>query len=110
MSIKLKFDDIAEFEDFLNLFNSDCNNDVVHGILDRIEENMATKQDFETLLAAVDEATNKIAARIQALTDKLGQGGMTAEEEAAIKTSLEAEVAKLQALGADPENPVPPTV
>lgn len=68
---------------------------------------MVTKGDFDALLAAVNDATNKIAARIQALIDKQNAGGLTAEEEEAVKAGLEAEVAKLQALGADSTNPVP---
>lgn len=68
---------------------------------------MPTKQDFDTLLAAVNTATNKIAARIQALIDKLASGGLTPAEEAEVQAGLAAAVAQLEALGADPENPVP---
>lgn len=47
-----------------------------------------------------DTATNAIAVRIQKLIDA---GGLSPESEAA----LTSEVAKLNALGKDPENPVP---
>jgi hypothetical protein len=52
------------------------------------------------LIVKFDEATNAIAAIIQKLIDA---GGLSADSEAA----LQAEVAKLQVLGADPANPVP---
>ena len=52
------------------------------------------------LIVQFDEATNLIAVRIQKLIDA---GGLSTDSEAA----LTAEVAKLQALGADPSNPVP---
>lgn len=53
------------------------------------------------LIVKFDDATNVIAARIQKLIDS---GGLSPESEAA----LVAEVAKLEALGQDPNNPVPP--
>ena len=53
------------------------------------------------LIVKFDDATNLIAARIQKLIDN---GGLSPESEAA----LQAEVAKLEALGADQNNPIPP--
>lgn len=55
------------------------------------------------LIAEFDTATNAIAARIQRLIDA---GGLSPESQAA----LEGEVAKLTALGSDPEAPVPTSV
>lgn len=52
------------------------------------------------LIAEFDAATNAIAARIQRLIDA---GGLTAESQAAFQS----EVDKLNALGADPAQPVP---
>lgn len=55
------------------------------------------------IISQFDAATDAIAARIQRLIDA---GGLSPDSEAA----LTAEVTKLQALGKDPEVPVPPTV
>jgi len=55
------------------------------------------------LITQFDEATNKIAARIQKLIDA---GGLSADSEAA----LQSVVNNLKSLGQDPENPVPPPV
>jgi len=54
------------------------------------------------IILAFKEATDKIAARIQKLID----AGLNAETLDALK----AEVATLNALGTDPENPIPPNV
>ena len=78
--------------------------------LDRIEGLlMALKADFETLRLAMNDATNKIAARIEDLMSKITAGGMTAAEEDEVKAGLQAEVGRLKALGVNPEEPVPPT-
>jgi len=52
------------------------------------------------LITEFDQATDKIASRIQKQIDT---GGLNAESQAA----LQAEVDKLNALGQDPANPVP---
>ena len=52
------------------------------------------------LITEFDQATDKIASRIQKLIDA---GGLSAESQAA----LQAEADKLNALGQDPNNPVP---
>ncbi len=67
---------------------------------------MALKDDVQKLIAAMNDATNAIAARIDALKAQIA-GGVTPEDATAITDALTAEVAKLQALGADPANPVP---
>jgi hypothetical protein len=71
---------------------------------------MATKADFDNLVASVNAATNNIAARIAALEAKIATGGLTADEEANVLTELASVRANLEALGADPNNPVPPPV
>lgn len=63
---------------------------------------MPVSADSQAIITAIDNATNAIAARIQALVN--AQGSMSADDKAA----FQAEIAKLQALGADPNNPVPP--
>jgi len=59
----------------------------------------------DELLAKVDATTNETAARVQALIDaiKAQNGNLTPEQEAEAGTI----VAHLQAIGADPSNPVP---
>ena len=56
------------------------------------------------LISALNAATDTIAARIQALKDAVGS--FSPEQEA----ELNAIVADLNALGADPANPVPEPV
>lgn len=61
---------------------------------------------IDELLDKVDSTTNETAARVQALIDaiKAQNGTLTPEQEAEANTI----VAHLQAIGADPSNPVPP--
>ncbi len=66
---------------------------------------MSVKDDISVLLKSVDEATNAIAARIQKLSDQLA-GGLSAAEAADVSAKLKDEVVKLQALAADPSEPV----
>ncbi len=68
---------------------------------------MALSQDLKDLTKAIDDATNKVAARIDALAAKISNS-MTDAEVAEVKAGLQAEVDKLTALGQDPDNPVPP--
>lgn len=75
--------------------------------LQRGLSNMATKSDYDALVAALFTATNKIAARIAAIEAKLAAGGMTAEEEQGSLQELSSVRAQLEALGADPANPIP---
>ena len=66
------------------------------------EPNMPISTNVATLISEFDAATNAIAARIQKLVS--ASPSLSADEQAAFA----AEVAKLQVLGADPANPVPP--
>jgi hypothetical protein len=68
---------------------------------------MAATQDVLNLITAIDVATTAIAARIQALIDQLS-AGMSPADVATVEAGLQAEVTRLQALGTDPNNPVPP--
>jgi len=70
------------------------------------ERIMGAYTDITTLLVAVDEHTNEIATRIQALIDQIG-AGLTPAQAEEIKIALQAEVAKLDALAADPNDPIP---
>ncbi len=64
---------------------------------------MAVSAPVAALITEFDTATNAIAARIQKF---INTPNPTPDDIAA----LQAEVDKLTALGADPANPVPPTV
>lgn len=77
----------------------------------KAEDIQAAVDDLSTQL---DEATNEVAKDLQALRDELAsgvEGGLTADEATALQARLDAKfgpvVARLQALGADPANPVP---
>lgn len=61
---------------------------------------MAVDPKVAALITEFDTATDAIAARIQRL---INAGGLNADSQAA----LQAEVDKLNALGQDPQNPVP---
>lgn len=82
--------------------------------LGRIEEElktMPTKADFDNLCSQIDAATNSIATRLQKLNDQITQlqnaGGISADDATALQSKLQAEIATLQGLGSDPNNPVP---
>jgi len=70
------------------------------------EKTMAAFEDITALLTAIDNETNFIAARLQALIDQIG-AGLTPAQAETIQIALQGEVAKLTALAADPTNPVP---
>jgi hypothetical protein len=67
---------------------------------------MGMKQDYETLVTRIDTATNNVAQVLTQLRDQIGSN-MTLEEEQAVKDSLDAQITRLESLGASPENPVP---
>ena len=64
---------------------------------------MAVSKAIQEFSDRVDVATSAIAAKIQALTDKLKAGTPLTPEDVAL---LDAEAAKLEAMGKDAENPV----
>ena len=63
---------------------------------------MALSAESQALLKKLDAATTAIAAKIQALLDKPNT------TEAEFRAGLEPLVASLEAMAADPANPVPP--
>jgi chromosome segregation ATPase len=83
--------------------------------LDRVEEALkvaqygdaATKAAVDEILARINAATNDIAAKIAALTAQLTQPGLNEAEVTELKAQLETLQGQLEALAADPENPVP---
>ncbi len=60
---------------------------------------MALDQKIVDVLAAIDVATNEIAARIQRLIDAATAGGVSVDE---VVAALQPEVDKLTAMGKDP--------
>lgn len=76
----------------------------VHRKLDALirkaDQLMALSQQMTDLLAAIDTATNGVAARLASLA-------AARPDDPALVAALQAEVTKLQGLAADPANPVP---
>lgn len=81
--------------------------DVRHLLTQEGAHYMAVSAAIQAFSDALNAATDKIAARIQALIDKLNAAGTLSPEDSAL---LQAEVDRLTALGQDAENPVPPEV
>lgn len=69
---------------------------------------MTKIDDVNTLLTKIDEETNKVAAEIQQLKDQvINSGGISGADADAVVAKLGSLQSRLQALGADPDNPVP---
>jgi methenyltetrahydromethanopterin cyclohydrolase len=72
-------------------------------VLDRIQQKMENiimaEKTVAELLAEVDTATTGVANRIQGLLDQLNAPNPTADELAAAKAGLQAEVDRLTAMG-----------
>lgn len=64
--------------------------------------------ESKALIKKFDDATNLIAARIQKLIDLASANGSVSEAE--LRAALQPELDKLDALGKDPNVPVPPDV
>ncbi len=83
----------------------------IESALDRINEKlggtMAKLQDFKDLLGAVNTETDRIAAKLQEVIDKVENSGLTGAEEDEILADLTALRDRTAAIGADPANPVP---
>jgi hypothetical protein len=68
---------------------------------------MATEQEMDALIERLNAATNKLAATLKDLRDQLAAGGLTQEQEAAAVAKLDSAIASLEAMGADPQQPIP---
>jgi predicted transcriptional regulator len=84
------------------------------GIVDRLkvikdnqEKLMAAVKDINDLLDQMDQATTEVATELQKLMDELS-GGVSATDAEAIKGRMVPLVTRLQGMGKDPNNPVPP--
>lgn len=74
-------------------------------IIQKLDQFMANTQEWtDQLNARLDTVTNNIAADYKKLLEEI-QSGQVSEES---KAKAEANIAKLEALGASVENPVPP--
>lgn len=72
--------------------------------LQALKEAVMTQADtIRALAGRLDAATNEIATDLKALRDKVAEGTVTEADLA----PLDATITRLEALGADPENPVP---
>lgn len=69
---------------------------------------MAKMDEFNAKMGQIDEATNEIASDLEALRNDVANG-LSADQTATALSTLDAKIARLRQLGADPENPVPPT-
>jgi hypothetical protein len=66
---------------------------------------MATIQQFEDAIAAINTATNEVAAEVAKLKDIIAGGGLLPAEEATVLASLTEIEAKLKAIAAPPAPP-----
>ena len=74
--------------------------------LSQVKESVMTSAaDFQAGFARIDKATSLIAERLKALSANIGS--MSADEETAAKAQLDALAATLEAMGANPDQPVP---
>ena len=68
------------------------------------ESLMAVSAQIQTFSDRVNTATNEIAATLKTLRDKVAAGQTLSAEDTAV---LDAAATRLEAMGVDPENPVP---
>jgi len=69
---------------------------------------MAISKELQDAMAAIDTATNTVAARITDLSSQISTG-MTQADVDTVVAQLNSEATKLNTIAADPNNPVPPT-
>jgi len=67
---------------------------------------MTVASNIQDLIAAMNTATNAIAARIAALIAQIS-GGLSASEAESVNAELTTLKTQLEGLGANPDNPVP---
>ncbi len=68
---------------------------------------MTTDAQWAAAFERLNTATSAIAALIQKLVDQLGQGGLTADQEAAALAKLGDAATALEAMAQTPTDPVP---
>jgi septation ring formation regulator EzrA len=87
--------------------SDDNNNKVLKAIAELRREFMASVQQFQDALAAVDAETTRIGELIAQLVSQLNRTDLTEAQEAEILASLTAASNRLKTVGADVTNPVP---
>lgn len=76
--------------------------------LEEVAENQMTfNETMDGRIAAMDTATTAIANELSVLRQQLADGSLSEAERTAILAKLDAHIATLTQLGADPNNPVP---
>jgi hypothetical protein len=73
-------------------------------LTERVDRLMATQAQFDERMTKVDAATTEVANDLQKLRDELKAGGAISDANLAL---LDAKIARLVVIGADPENPAP---
>lgn len=73
-------------------------------LTERVNQLMGTQAQFDERMGKIDAATTEIANDLQKLRDDLKASGSISDSNLAI---LDAKIARLVVLGADPENPAP---
>jgi hypothetical protein len=68
---------------------------------------MANEGQFAGLAQRLDAVTNQLADQLRGLRDQIKDEGLSSEQEDSAIATLDASIKKLEALGADPANPVP---
>ena len=81
--------------------------DTIDRITHKMEALMATAQNFKDLVQQLNDETNTISARIDALIAKLNDTGISSADEDAALAELQAVSDRLKTLGADQTNPIP---
>lgn len=79
----------------------------LHFLNQKVNRIMALAEEIRALLAKIDAATNAVAERIAQLKAQI-KNSLTDAEVADIQSQLTAAEARLRAVAADPDNPVPP--
>ena len=84
-------------------FDGNAKLDAILAKLEQVRKQMT--EDTKKLIARFDAASNKVAAKLQKLIDLAATQGSVTEAE--VRAALEPEVAELEELGKDPNDPAP---
>lgn len=72
-----------------------------------MENQETTNEQFDALMNELSAATTAVGERLETIVEQLKNGGLTKEQETSLYGRISAEVAKLKAMGENPENPIP---
>lgn len=68
---------------------------------------MATQEQADQIVSRLNTVTNKMADELTALRGQIKAQGLPQAAEDSLLAALDTNISKLEALGADPSNPVP---